>query len=518
MQDGGEAPRSLHGSFLAAAARHPERVAVSDPRRDHEVSYEALRARAGKVRDFLHAVGVAPGDRVGLCMYKSSDVVAVILGALERGAAYVPVDPSAPASRGAYILGDCAVAVVFVEESLAPALEEALAAAGAAPRIVRVSPEVGGLDQALAERASEPCATSEPAPEELAYILYTSGSTGLPKGVMISHENAVSFVDWASDLTSPTPDDRYSSHAPFHFDLSILDLYVPLGAGASVHLVAEEVAREPRSLAQWIARQQITVWYSAPSILAMLAQYGRLDRYDFAPLRIVLFAGEVFPVKHLRALTALWPAPRYFNLYGPTETNVCTYHEIPARVPEAREQPYPIGRACSHLSVRLAEADGQPVAAGEEGEVQVSGPGVTRGYWNLPERTSAAFTADGWYRTGDIAYPDEEGALVFVGRRDRMVKRRGYRVELGEIESALYRHDDVAEAAVLATPDEDAGVLITAFLVAKEPTTPLTLLGVKQFCAQHVPLYMLPDRVEVLDRLPKTSTDKVDYQALGRRG
>ncbi|MCA9714513.1 MAG: AMP-binding protein, partial [Myxococcales bacterium] len=336
--------------------------------------------------------------------------------------------------------------------------------------------------------------------------------------VMLSHENAVSFVEWAREIIEPVPEDKFSSHAPLHFDLSILDLYVCLSAGAALVLVDPLAAREPRALGAWIAQHRISVWYSAPSILTMLAHYGRLQRHDFAALRLVLFAGEVFPVKHLRALQARWPAPRYFNLYGPTETNVCTYHEIPARVPEAREQPYPIGRACSHLSVRLAEADGQPVAAGEEGEVQVSGPGVTRGYWNLPERTSAAFTADGWYRTGDIAYPDEEGALVFVGRRDRMVKRRGYRVELGEIESALYRHDDVAEAAVLATPDEDAGVLITAFLVAKEPTTPLTLLGVKQFCAQHVPLYMLPDRVEVLDRLPKTSTDKVDYQALGRRG
>ncbi|MEZ4426254.1 MAG: AMP-binding protein [Nannocystaceae bacterium] len=290
----------MHGSFLAAAARHPERVAVSDPRRDHEVSYEALRARAGKVRDFLHAVGVAPGDRVGLCMYKSSDVVAVILGALERGAAYVPVDPSAPASRGAYILGDCAVAVVFVEESLAPALEEALAAGGAAPRIVRVRTEVGGLDQALAERASEPCATSEPAPEELAYILYTSGSTGLPKGVMISHENAVSFVDWASDLTSPTPDDRYSSHAPFHFDLSILDLYVPLGAGASVHLSPR---RSPASRGAWRSGSHASrsrcgtrrrrSWRCSPSTGGSIATTRACRGSSCSP-------GEVFPVTPAR--------------------------------------------------------------------------------------------------------------------------------------------------------------------------------------------------------------------------
>ncbi len=530
-----EAPRwkreSLHGLVLQAAAAFSERIAIEEPRVDRRVTYGELEDLSKKTCDVLRALRIGRGARVGLCVSKSIDAVATLLGILRAGAAYVPIDPGAPMSRGAYIAFDCELAAVFVEASLEPALRAELAAlraagggeAGGAEPVFITIDAVGGGDGLRAAleghaRAGEDATSERSEPDELAYILYTSGSTGRPKGVMLTHENAVSFVEWARALVQPVPEDKFSSHAPLHFDLSILDLYVCLSAGATLVLVEPLASREPRALGQWISRHGITVWYSAPSILTMLAHYGRLKRYDFSALRMVLFAGEVFPVKHLRALKALWPQARYYNLYGPTETNVCTYHEIPAEVPAAREQPYPIGRACSHLDVRLADADGRPVAAGEEGEVQVKGPGVTQGYWNLPERTSAAFTDDGWYRTGDIASADAAGALVFIGRRDRMVKRRGYRVELGEIESALYRHEHIAEAAVLAFPSEDAGVRIKAFIVAGDPSASLTLLAIKQFCAEHVPLYMLPDRVEVLERLPKTSTDKVDYQALKRRG
>jgi acyl-CoA synthetase (AMP-forming)/AMP-acid ligase II len=224
----------------------------------------------------------------------------------------------------------------------------------------------------------------------------------------------------------------------------------------------------------------------------------------------------VFPIKHLRALTRRWPGPRYLNLYGPTETNVCTCFELPEIIPKDQEDPFPIGRACAGLEVRVADAAGQELTRGQTGELQVVGPGVTRGYWNAPEQTAAAFTADGWYKTGDLVYTDDRGELVFVGRRDRMVKRRGYRIELGELEAALYLHDAIEEAAVVAFPSEHAGVRLTAFLVCSGEQRP-SLLAIKRFCSEHLPLYMLPDHVEVLASMPKTSTDKIDLQRL-RRG
>jgi len=198
--------------------------------------------------------------------------------------------------------------------------------------------------------------------------------------------------------------------------------------------------------------------------LSLLAQYGKLQQHDYSALRTVLFAGEVFPIKHLRALKTLLPRPRYFNLYGPTETNVCTFYEIPVHIPQERTQPYPIGEVCSHLQGIVVDEQGQEVPAGQEGELCISGPGVMQGYWNLPERTGRAFLIDTsgrrWYKTGDIVVQDAnaDGNYVYIGRRDRMVKKRGYRVELGEIEAGLYRHPSVKEAAVIALSDEDNGV------------------------------------------------------------
>ncbi len=231
----------------------------------------------------------------------------------------------------------------------------------------------------------------------------------------------------------------------------------------------------------------------------------------------MLFAGEVFPVKHLRALSLLWPAPRYFNLYGPTETNVCTYYEVGLPVPQERSTPYPIGNVCSHLRGRVVDEQGADVAHGSEGELCIAGPGVMQGYWALPEQTAKGFfvAADGtrWYRTGDIVTEDQDGCYTYRGRRDRMVKRRGYRVELGEIEAGLYGHSNIKEAAVVAFADEQGELSIAAFLSCREAKRP-SLIEIKRFCAEHLPLYMIPDRFVWLESLPKTSTDKIDYQRL----
>jgi acyl-coenzyme A synthetase/AMP-(fatty) acid ligase len=337
---------------------------------------------------------------------------------------------------------------------------------------------------------------------------------------MLTHENAICFVEWCSDVFAPVPSDRFSSHAPFHFDLSILDIYLPIKHGATLVLVGEDLGKDPAALGELIAARKLTVWYSTPSILSMLAQYGRLERHDLSSLRLVLFAGEVFPVRHLRRLKELVRGPRYFNLYGPTETNVCTFHEIPAEIPADRTTPYPIGAVCAHYLARVEDESGREVPAGEAGELLISGPGITRGYWNLPERNAAVFrtTGDGrvWYRTGDIVIDPGDGCFTFVGRRDRMVKRRGFRVELGEIEAALYRHPDIKEAAVIASIDEESGVRIRAFLSARDGAE-LSVIGMKRFCMDALPSYMVPDRFDFEPGLPKTSTDKIDYQRLKER-
>ncbi len=325
---------ALHQFLLDGARLGADRTAVEEPGHGR-ITYQELVKLSDRLRDRLSALGVGPGDRVAIYMRKSIDAIASIFGILKSGAAYVPVDPSAPAARNAYILHNCAVRVVIIEERFAARLLDELAELGVEPQLLVLEAAGAGaalctaLDREDAQRPAPVVATAAPAPDDLAYILYTSGSTGRPKGVMLSHENAVSFVDWCSEVFQPHENDRFSSHAPFHFDLSILDIYVPLKHGATLVLIAEEIGKEPQRLAPLIAERRISVWYSAPSILSLLAQYGNLGSYDYSALRLVLFAGEVFPVKHLRALKSLLPAPRYYNLYGPTETNVCTFYEIP---------------------------------------------------------------------------------------------------------------------------------------------------------------------------------------------
>lgn len=513
---------SLHQAFADAALESGDRTAIVEPGKG-SISYAELARLAGATRDRLHALGVRRGDRVGVYLPKSIDTVAVIYGILEAGAAYVPVDAGAPAPRSAYILNHCDVRVVVTEPSLARRIRPELAQLAELPLFLLVEHLGGGhglaaaLDALNRTSPAPGAATLHPSGDEVAYILYTSGSTGKPKGVTLSHDNAVSFVDWCSETFEPSRDDRFSSHAPFHFDLSILDIHLPLKHGACLVLVDEDVGKDPANLAGLIAEQGITCWYSAPSILALLAQFGRLHERDASALRLVLFAGEVFPVKHLRTLTGVWPKPRYFNLYGPTETNVCTFHEVPLPVPPERAVPYPIGRVCSHLEGKVVGLDGNHVEYGHEGELCISGRGVMLGYWGQPELTQKSFIvgADGkrWYRTGDIVVEAPDVGYVYRGRRDRMVKRRGYRVELGEIEAGLYRHALVKEAAVIALADADGGVRIRAFLAAHEGKRP-SLIELKRFCAEHLPLYMIPDQFTWCEALPKTSTDKIDYQGL----
>jgi amino acid adenylation domain-containing protein len=518
---------TLHAFLEGSARRFPLKTAVADPDRAR-LTYAELDRLSDRLRDRLVHMGVRPGDRVGIYLRKSVDAVASLFGILKSGAAYIPVDPEAPPARCAYILNDCSVAAVITHRSLEPALRGELGALGAQPPCLLLDDQEGDvvpLEAALGgedRRGAAPAAsTVHPDAEALAYILYTSGSTGRPKGVMLSHRNAVSFVDWCSSVLSPTEEDVFSSHAPLHFDLSILDVFSSVKHGATLVLIGELLGKDPRRLAPLIAETRISVWYSTPSILSLLAQYGKLDRYRYPALRAVLFAGEVFPVSQLRAVRALWPSPRYLNLYGPTETNVCTFFELPPTTPAERTEPYPIGRSCWHVRCRVVDPEGATVPPGVEGELVVTGDGVMQGYWNLPEQNRRAFLTDAegarWYRTGDLVVEDADGIYIFHGRRDRMVKRRGYRIELAEIEAALASHPSMREVAVVALSEPGAAVQIKAYLSLATEQRP-SLIELKQFCSDRLPQYMAPDSFKIVEALPRTSTDKIDYQALMARG
>jgi amino acid adenylation domain-containing protein len=505
--------------YLEQSAReHPDQLAVVDGT-GHRLTYRELREHARRIAGFLAEAGVQPGDRIGVIAPKSVEVVATLFGVMTAGAAYVPADYAAPASRNRMLLSDCAVKVVFLDPRCSSIVDEWSAAERPLVVWFDAGTAAGGNGVLWSQVATHaPLADSRlVGPDGLAYILYTSGSTGTPKGVTLTQENATSFVEWCSREFAPTPDDRFSSHAPFHFDLSILDLYVPAKHGAALYLVSEDLGKSPDALAAFIATHQLTVWYSTPSILSLLAQFGQLEKRDCTSLRLVLFAGEVFPVKHLRSISERWPHAAFYNLYGPTETNVCTFARIPRTIPADRVDPYPIGHLCDHCHGLVLDVPaGVEVPKGEEGLLHIAGASLFQGYWNR-QTADLFFERDGrrYYNTGDVVREIDNEGYIYVGRRDRMVKRRGYRIELAEIERGLYQNEKIREAAVIALADASAGVRIVAY-VAPQPGQRPTIIDLKTFCGRALPAYMIPDAFMILEALPRTSTDKVDYQSLVR--
>jgi amino acid adenylation domain-containing protein len=501
---------SLVDYVEASAARFPERCAIVAPD-GSTLTYRELDERADRIAGFLVARGVQPGDRVGVIAPKSAAVVVAFIGVMKARAAYVPADHAAPPERNRTILADCGVKAAFLASSCAAVVDEWPDATPRPAAVVHF--DAATWDDAITH---DPIRVDGRSASDLAYILYTSGSTGIPKGVMLSQRNALAFVDWCSDVFAPTEHDRFSSHAPFHFDLSVLDIYLPLKHGASVHLISEALGKSPAGLTRFVEQSQLTVWYSTPSILALMTEFGDLEHRNGQSLRLVLFAGEVFPLKHLRALTQRWPWAAFYNLYGPTETNVCTFARIPLPVPDERVAPYPVGWPCAHCDAMvLDEEGGREVAAGAEGLLHIAGASTFDGYWNRPEQNSRVFLEHNgrrWYNTGDVVSLDSSAGYVYRGRRDRMVKRRGYRIELGEIERGLYQHGSILEAGVVHATAGDAGARIVAFLSAHAQRP--SIIELKSFCAARLPSYMSPDVFLFLEALPRTSTDKIDYQRL----
>jgi amino acid adenylation domain-containing protein len=518
---------SLLQDFVTRQAeRRPEAVAIV---MDEHLTYGELEQASNRLARLLREAGCRRGDRICLFLPKSPYAIVGMLGALKAGCAYVPVDLTSPAARVEKIVHAAEPRYGLVSASSRNLLDE-LFGRGTVPTI-----PVGSVDHASvdgerfrsefrrsdSERYSPDQLDGDGCSDDAAHILFTSGSTGSPKGVVITHANVISFVSWATGYFGMTASDRMSGHPPLHFDLSTFDIYGTFCVGGQLHMVPEAASLMPHKLAEFIRSTELTQWFSVPSAMTYMAKFDALRRPDFPSLKRVLWCGEVLPTPTLIYWMQRLPHAQFTNLYGPTEATIASsYYTVP-ECPKSERESIPIGTACGGEELLVLDEARQPVRPGEIGDLYIGGMGLSPGYWRDDEKTRDAFLPDvrspgsgrRIYRTGDLARVADNGLVYFLGRKDTQIKSRGYRIELGEIETALNTLTDIRQCAVVgvALGGFEGTTICCAYAANDGEVTAAKLRGQLR---RLLPDYMLPSRWRAFDALPKNANGKIDRRAL----
>jgi amino acid adenylation domain-containing protein len=508
------------------AERRPEATALV---MDETLTYGELEQASNCLARLLREGGCSQGDRVCLFLPKSPYAIVGMLGVLKAGCAYVPVDLRSPAARVEKIV-QAAEPRYGLASAAARDLLDDLFGRGVIPPV-----PVGSVDeeaingehvQSTFTRKDWAGYSPEPlglagSSADAAHILFTSGSTGNPKGVVITHSNVMGFVSWATTYFVMDASDRMSGHPPLHFDLSTFDIYGTFCVGGQLHLVSEANSLNPHKLAELIRSAELTQWFSVPAAMTYMARFNVIKQDDFPTLRRVLWCGEVLPTPTLIHWMRRLPHAQFTNLYGPTEATIASsYYTVPD-CPASDREAIPIGTACGGEELLILDESLRPVPPGEIGDLYIAGAGLSPGYWRDEEKTRNAFLPDvrspesgaRIYRTGDLARTGDDGLVQFLGRADTQIKSRGYRIELGEIETALNTLPDVKESAVVgvAVGGFEGTTICCAYATVNGEVSPAKLRGQLK---ELLPDYMLPMHWKAFDALPKNANGKIDRRAL----
>ncbi len=502
-------------------------VALSDP--SCQLTWQELRSRTSRLAHCLKKNGIRRQDRVVICLQRSAWCIVAMLGILKADAIYVPMDEKAPDERMRKIIQDSNPGAVICDDKTIGRINAVIGLTGFKPAVfllnsTKIPPEGIGA-KLVVQPQIDACAPSPPVFEnidaDIAYILYTSGSTGNPKGVMISHANIFNYIEWAADYLEITSDDVILSTAPFHFDMSVFDIYCALKTGARLAIASPGLLLFPNRLVDFMERERVTIWKGVSSLLMYIARTGALKPGRLPLLRRILFAGEVLPTRYLMDWMTCFPDKIFYNGYGPTEaTGMSACYRVPD-IPKRREEIIPIGKSRANTELFLLDEAGRPVARGEVGELCIRGAGLSPGYWNDVKKTREKFVlnpagaaGDRIYKTGDLCRIRADGNFEYKSRMDDQVKWMGYRIELGEIENIMRAMDSVEDVTVVMTGGEsDADREIVAFVEG------VSGAGIKDLINQvncSLPGYMRPRRIIPIDRIPRNERGKVDRQELKR--
>jgi non-ribosomal peptide synthetase-like protein len=492
--DGAPSKKCLHELFEEQADANADAPALIWG--EKTLSYAELDERANRLARYLVRQGVGPGQFVGLCLERSELPIIAILACLKAGGAYVPLDPALPQERVAHILGEAEIGVLVTETHLAGRFADI----GARAKLVALDAAQEEVAREIADRL--PRRETGVRSEDACYVLYTSGSTGRPKGVVAEHRNVTHFVEAFNRICSTTPDDRVFQGFALSFDGSVEEIWMAFSNGSALVVAGKDAPRFGNDLARYLTSAGITYFSTVPTMLSTMTE-------DAPTLRRLVVSGEVCPPE----LVARWAKDGccMLNVYGPTEATVNTTAAvcIPGK-------PITVGRPIDGYTALILDANGEPVAPGEQGELYIGGPGLARGYLKQPELTERAFierNSERLYKTGDLVRLNDEGELEFFGRIDGQVKIRGFRVELAEIESVLREADEIAAAAVRKIDRED-GPSLAAYVVLADGAAELDRGRVLAALRSRLPAYMIPATLDVVESLPLLVSGKVDRKAL----